>query len=365
MGRRRRASHVGVPRSLHASATELWFDSWYDIRSYEELIVSEEGDQDLFGIWPRAHMRAAPLVVIHLETLAYIAPERLWPPCAPRLQVRPGCAELVDSMKDIVQLALIARRGPDATLALRELRDRGCSFDAVVETGGDPTGAGPLPQQFWIDWREHTDVCTAFGVPLHEAATRILCVGTIALSHVDIEANGSDLNSLLAGGEASTMWGYTPPCLPPLPVAPRTSNSTPVAMLLPDPRNEASRRAVHCRLLVEMLRDLLLLGWGAGAFGCGSGGWPTAFAALERDYVKKAHHAPAGGDDLHGAALVLTNARVGHADLCALEAVPLRRDVRGTGYPMGWTLLANSKCMHPEQVAHRSSMLDVVKLAPL
>ena len=152
----------------------------------------EQGDGELFGIWPRLHMRAAPLVVIHLETLVYVAAERLWPPCAPRLQVRPGCVELVASMKEVIQLAVIARRDPDATLALRELRERGCSFDAVViEGGGDAVvegGGGTRPQQRWLNWLDHTDICSAFGVPPHEAAARILCVGTIALSHVDVEA---------------------------------------------------------------------------------------------------------------------------------------------------------------------------------
>ena len=144
--------------------------------------------------------------------------------------------------------AVIARRDPDATLALRELRERGCSFDAVViEGGGDAVvegGCGTRPQQRWLNWLDHTDLCSAFGVPPHEAAAptltlalalahaliraapifthphphphpltrsqphpqshpqphphphpwakqaaaRVLCVGTIALSHVDVEA---------------------------------------------------------------------------------------------------------------------------------------------------------------------------------
>ena len=89
---------------------ETWFDSWYDIHSYEELVVAEEADDVLLGIWPRVQMRGAPLVVVYLETLAYVAPERIWPPCAPLLQLRPGCVELVASMKEVVQLALIIRR---------------------------------------------------------------------------------------------------------------------------------------------------------------------------------------------------------------------------------------------------------------
>ena len=134
MGRRRRQSGHGLPirrrsPAEDASAVELWFDTWYNIRTREDLVTEEQGDDELFGIWPRLHMRAAPRVVIHLETLAYVAAERLWPPCAPRLQVRPGCVELLASMKEIVQLAVIARRDPDATLALRELRERGCSGD--------------------------------------------------------------------------------------------------------------------------------------------------------------------------------------------------------------------------------------------
>ena len=343
---RRRGGHGGLPiRHLtpaeDTSAAELWFDSWFDIRTYEDLVTVEQGDGELFGIWPRLHMRAAPLVVIHLETLVYVAAERLWPPCAPRLQVRPGCVELVASMKEVVQLAVIARRDPDATLALRELRERGCSFDAVViEGGGDAVvegGGGTRPQQRWLNWLDHTDICSAFGVPPHEAAARILCVGTIALSHVDVEAKGSDLGELLAGGEASPPWRYAPPCSPPLPVA---AEAAPVALLLPDPRNEASRRAVHCRLVEELLRELLLLGWEAGAFGGGGGGWPAAFAALERDDIIKAHHTPAGSGGLRGAALVLRDTRVGRSHLCALEALPLRREVRGTGYPTGWTLLS-------------------------
>ena len=140
---------------------------------------------------------------------------------------------------------MIARREPGATLALRELRERGCSFDAVViEGGGDAVvegGGGTRPQQRWLNWLDHPDICSAFGVPPHEAAAptltlalalaplprrtilpppplaphlhpastpasipphppphphpqpkqaaaRILCVGTIALSHVDVEA---------------------------------------------------------------------------------------------------------------------------------------------------------------------------------
>lgn len=343
---RRRGGHGGLPiRHLtpaeDTSAAELWFDSWFDIRTYEDLVTVEQGDGELFGIWPRLHMRAAPLVVIHLETLVYVAAERLWPPCAPRLQVRPGCVELVASMKEVVQLAVIARRDPDAMLALRELRERGCSFDAVViEGGGDAVvegGGGTRPQQRWLNWLDHPDICSAFGVPPHEAAARILCVGTIALSHVDVEAKGSDLGELLASGEASPPWRYAPPCSPPLPVA---AEAAPVALLLPDPRNEASRRAVHCRLVEELLRELLLLGWEAGAFGGGGGGWPAAFAALERDDIIKAHHTPAGSGGLRGAALVLRDTRVGRSHLCALEALPLRREVRGTGYPTGWTLLS-------------------------
>ena len=159
---------------------ELWFDSWFDIRSHEELVVVEPGDDELFGIWPRLHMRAAPLVVINLETLAYIAAERLWPPCAPRLQVRSGCVELIASMKEVVQLALIARRGPDATLTLRELRERGCSFDAVIIEGGGAAvvegGGGTRPQQQWLNWLDHIDVCAAFGVPPHEAAAPTLAL---------------------------------------------------------------------------------------------------------------------------------------------------------------------------------------------
>ena len=140
---------------------------------------------------------------------------------------------------------MIARREPGATLALRELRERGCSFDAVViEGGGDAVvegGGGTRPQQRWLNWLDQTSICSAFGVPPHEAAAptltlalalapllrrallpppplaptfthpqprppppphppphphpqpkqaaaRILCVGTIALSHVDVEA---------------------------------------------------------------------------------------------------------------------------------------------------------------------------------
>ena len=110
MGRRRGGHGLPIRRRTpaeDASATELWFDTWFDIRPYEDLVTVEQGDGELFGIWPRLHMRAAPLVVIHLETLAYVAAERLWPPCAPRLQVRPGCVELVASMKEVVQLAVI------------------------------------------------------------------------------------------------------------------------------------------------------------------------------------------------------------------------------------------------------------------
>ena len=110
MGRRRGGHGLPIRRRTpaeDASASELWFDSWFDIRTYEDLVTEEEGDGELFGIWPRQHMRAAPLVVIHLDTLAYVAAERLWPPCAPRLQVRPGCVELVASMKEVVQLALL------------------------------------------------------------------------------------------------------------------------------------------------------------------------------------------------------------------------------------------------------------------
>ena len=66
----------------------------------------------------------------------------------------------------------------------------------------------------------------------------------------------------------------------------------------------------------------------------------AAFAALERDDIIKAHHTPAGSGGLRGAALVLRDTRVGRSHLCALEALPLRREVRGTGYPTGWTLLS-------------------------
>ena len=128
--------------------------------------------------------------------------------------------------------------------------------------------------------------------------------------------------------------------------------------------NEASRRAVHCCLVEELLRELLLLGWEAGAFGGGGGGWPAAFAALERDDIKKAHHTPAGSGGLRGTALVLRDTRVGRSDLCALEALPLRREVRGTGYPTGWTLLSPNS-MHPTEVKPGNGMLDVVKLATL
>ena len=124
--------------------------------------------------------------------------------------------------------------------------------------------------------------------------------------------------------------------------------------------NEASRRAVHCRLVEEVLRELLLLGWEAGVFGGGGGGWPAAFAALERDDIIKVHHTPAGGGGLRGAALVLRDARVGRSDLCALEALPLRHEVRGTGYPT-WTLLSTSSAREVK----KPSMLDVVKLATL
>ena len=91
MGRRRRQSGHGLPirrrsPAEDASAVERWFDTWYNIRTREDPVTEEQGDDELFGIWPRLHMRAAPLVVIHLETLAYVAAERLWPPCAPRLQ---------------------------------------------------------------------------------------------------------------------------------------------------------------------------------------------------------------------------------------------------------------------------------------
>ena len=371
MGRRRRQSGHGLPirrRSPadEASAVEQWFDTWYNIRTREDLVTEEQGDDELFGIWPRMHMRASPLVVIHLETLAYVAAERLWPPCAARLQVRPGCEELVASMKEIVQLAVIARREPDATLALRELRERGCSFDAVFSEGGDDAvvegGGGTRPPQRWLNWLDHTDTCSALGVPPHEAAARILFVGTIALSHVDVEAEGSDLGELLASGEASPPWRYAPPCSPPLPVA---AEAAPVALLLPDPRNEASRRAVHCRLLEELLRELLLLGWEAGVFGGGGGGWPAAFAALERDDIKKARHSPARSGGLSGTALVLRDARVGRSHLCALEALPLRREECGTGYPTGWALVSAKErqyAVHPTEEA-KPGMLDVVKLA--
>ena len=104
---------------------------------------------------------------------------------------------------------------PDTTLALRELRDRGCTFDAVFFQAGWDTGAEagdggdgglgesssddaavdaadvppppPRRPQRSIDWRDHVDVCTALGVPPHEVAVRVLCVGTITLAHVDVE----------------------------------------------------------------------------------------------------------------------------------------------------------------------------------
>ena len=125
--------------------------------------------------------------------------------------------------------------------------------------------------------------------------------------------------------------------------------------------NEASRRAVHCRLVEELLRELLLLGWEAGTFACGGGGWPAAFAALERDDIKKAHHTPVGSGGLRGTALVLRDTRVGRSHLCPLEALPLRREVIA-GYPTGWTLLATNS-MHPTE--RNPGMLDVVKLATL
>ena len=82
--------------------------------------------------------------------------------------------------------AVIARRDPDATLALRELRERGCSFDAVViEGGGDAVvegGCGTRPQQRWLNWLDHTDLCSAFGVPPHEAAAPTLTLA-LALAH--------------------------------------------------------------------------------------------------------------------------------------------------------------------------------------
>ena len=151
-----------------------------------------QGDDGLlYGAWPRQHMEAAPLVVFHLDALAPLAPGRLWPPGAePQLHIRSGSAELLAALSELVQVGIVVRHGPGATLALRELHGLGCRVDAVVDLGRGRTPA-PAPGL------DLSGVCAALGLPSAEAAARVLVVGTLALSHADIEAReGSEVEEL-------------------------------------------------------------------------------------------------------------------------------------------------------------------------
>ena len=157
--------------------------------------------------------------------------------------------------------------------------------------------------------------------------------------------------------------------MPSLPVAASPSDAAPVALLLPDPRNEPTQHAVHGRLVLELLRELLLLGWGRQVGNAGprigsaetpactqgparvpgrpdhgriapdrrtgrspllhrwggwpagwQGGWPAAFAAVEREELKKVHWWSRGM--CCTAVLVLRGHVVAHEDLCAPEVRP-------------------------------------------
>ena len=356
---------MGPPRASEKPepiAIERWVDSWLKPGPGRgQPLLASPDDDSLFGAWPRPEMAATPLVLMHLQGLiGDVYPERTWPPVGSTLHLRPGVVPMVRALREDAQVAFIGRRGALATLVLRELRKRGCSIDAVFETSGS---------RHSLDVRE---ACARFGIPLHEAAARVLVVGAIALSHDDIEAReGAALlgtESALARAVGSvTGASFQPLFVPSLPLPTTPAAEAPLLLLLPDPRAEPTGRAVHCRLLLELLRELLIVGAGAG-------GWPASLAALAREDVKTlryALHTPrpppppppppldgigggelgaggrggsgAGGGDgvaaavavRSGAAILLRGACVGMADLCDVETLPARHDLTALTVTLG------------------------------
>ena len=129
-------------------------------------LLPSRDDESLFGAWPRPEMADMPLVLMHLQgVIGDVYPERTWPPIGSTLHLRPGVVHMVRALREDAQVAFIGRRSVLSTLALRELRSRGCSVDAVLETSGSRRS---------LDVR---DACARFGIPLDKAAARVLVVG--------------------------------------------------------------------------------------------------------------------------------------------------------------------------------------------